>query len=229
MQLTKTDEFLWARIEPEPMSGCWIWIGDRSRYGYGRLTWQKNKRRTYRHVHQLFYQAFRDPVPDGLELDHLCRLPACCNPWHLQAVTHQENVLRGNSCAAKDSRATHCPQGHPYDTVNTLRRKNGARICRTCSRCRCRDYYRRTYRRVRPFIALVVFVFALIGCSGAMGPRPVAAYLCPPRPPLVDAEQRVTEAGLRWLGACLEAARLNCLQLRVLRDEDPTVCEETLR
>lgn len=65
---------------------CWIWTGSRSPDGYGRHGG------TY--AHTLLYEAHVGPVPEGQELDHLCRVPACCNPDHLEPVTHAENVRR---------------------------------------------------------------------------------------------------------------------------------------
>jgi hypothetical protein len=54
------------------------------------------------------------PIPDGLQLDHLCRNKACCNPMHLEPVTARENQRRADIALGIRSAATHCPQGHPY-------------------------------------------------------------------------------------------------------------------
>lgn len=75
------------------------------------------------------YELLVGPVPDGMELDHLCRNPPCVNPAHLEPVTHKVNMERG-AWATK----THCPQGHPYDETNTYRTKAGGRACRACHR-----------------------------------------------------------------------------------------------
>ena len=79
-------------------------------------------------------------------------------------------------------------------------------------------------------LAVILFVSTALGCAGVVSPRPTAIHLCPePRPPLVDAEDRVTDAGLRWVEACLEAGRLNCVEVAAIRREDPAQCDRVLR
>jgi len=74
---------------PEPMSGCWLWLGARSQ-GYGRYT----PLGTQGQAHRVIYEMCRGPIPEGLEVDHLCRNHSCVNPAHLEPVTHQENQRR---------------------------------------------------------------------------------------------------------------------------------------
>jgi hypothetical protein len=95
--------------------------------------------------HRLSYQAFRGPIPDGLVLDHLCRVRACVNPWHLEPVTTRENLLRGQTLTARNAAKTHCHRGHPL-SVN-LRGK--WRSCRECSRIAKRAAYARDPEPVR--------------------------------------------------------------------------------
>jgi hypothetical protein len=73
---------------------CWVWQGTRINHGYGRVN--RNGRETFAHIHE--WEKVNGPVPDGLELDHLCRNPPCCNPAHLEAVTHAENMRRSPKC-----------------------------------------------------------------------------------------------------------------------------------
>lgn len=81
----------------ERTEGCWFWIGSRDRLGYGRLHHDGRPRL----AHRLFFELTNGPVPDGLELDHLCRVPSCVRPDHLEPVTHAENLRRGRVARAE--------------------------------------------------------------------------------------------------------------------------------
>lgn len=125
-------EKLMRHVHVEPNSGCWLWLGATKRRGYGSAWWQGR----FMGAHRAVYLAHGGIVPDGTELDHLCRTPQCVNPDHLEPVTHQENMRRGRYGAT-----THCPHGHPYDTENTYRRPNVTRVCQTCRRDQERARY----------------------------------------------------------------------------------------
>jgi hypothetical protein len=79
----------WWEVDPE--TGCWQWLLNMSSRGYGRI-WADGRRHT---AHRYVYEHFHGPIPEGLELDHLCRNKLCVNPDHLEPVTHIENVRRG--------------------------------------------------------------------------------------------------------------------------------------
>jgi HNH endonuclease len=136
----------WGRVIDMP-SGCREWGGYRNSDGYGICARGPGGR--YSHLaHRRAYQMAVGPIPDGYELDHLCRNRACCNPEHLEPVTHLENVRRG----LKGVSRTHCPKGHPFDEDNTYVNSNGRakpnRLCKACIKARQGEVSAR-YRRKR--------------------------------------------------------------------------------
>lgn len=109
---------------------CWIWTGGRQSAGYGRLSFGA---RTL--AHRAVYELLVGPIPEGLTLDHLCRVPLCVNPDHLEPVTRGENVLRGNGLSAQRARQTHCIHGHEFTPENTGLNGRGRR-CLMCQNAR---------------------------------------------------------------------------------------------
>lgn len=117
-------------------SPCWPW-GRRKRGGYGLI-----KRETKNiGAHVASFEEFRGPIPAGLEPDHLCHDPeacklgdkcphrACCNPWHMEPVSHHANVGRGGSPPARNAGKLCCPGcGTSYQIL-----QDGRRECRRCS------------------------------------------------------------------------------------------------
>jgi hypothetical protein len=125
MSVTRVDQLsdaIRSRIR-ERNDGCWIWTGATNN-GYGRVYTPTG----LIYAHRLVYETLVAPIPDHLQLDHLCRVKRCVNPIHLEVVTSRENQARG----IKGKLTTHCPSGHAYDEANTLHRANGHRRCRTC-------------------------------------------------------------------------------------------------
>ena len=115
------------QISCDRQSGCWDWTGA-THSGYA---WFSTGGSAGRAVlgHRFSYQYIFGDHEDGLELDHLCRNRRCVNPFHVEPVTHHENMLRGgNAIKAR------CPRGHEYAGSNLYVRPNGlSRVCKECA------------------------------------------------------------------------------------------------
>lgn len=92
-------------------------------------------RNRFTHSHRFAYELLVGPVPEGMQLDHLCRNRWCCNPEHLELVTPRENTLRGVGPSAVNAVKTHCKNGHEFTPENTrVDQRTGERGCWTCRR-----------------------------------------------------------------------------------------------
>jgi hypothetical protein len=112
-------------------STCWLWHGRTDRDGYGAFC---ANYRDYR-AHRYSYMQLIGDIPEGLVIDHLCRVRNCVNPEHMEPVTGTENTMRGEGAGAQNSQKTHCKYGHEYTEENTYRYNNGKwRNCKTCKR-----------------------------------------------------------------------------------------------
>lgn len=134
-------ERFWRFVSPQSNDECWIWNGGLNNYGYGLLSGLKAKNHSYAVLaHRVGYELLIGPIPDGLEIDHLCRTRSCVNPEHLDTVTSRVNTLRGDSFAARNARKIRCVHGHLFDKANTGMRATGKRACRTCARAATAKY-----------------------------------------------------------------------------------------
>ena len=97
-------------------------------------------------VERVAYEMVVGPIPDGLQIDHLCRVRNCVNPDHLEPVTPRENTMRGYSIQAQNARKTHCIHGHPFEG-NTYARPDGNRECAVCKKARNDARPRKSSRR----------------------------------------------------------------------------------
>ena len=133
---------LWAKVRFGDWLDCWLWTAALGADGYGRIGVGSalDGSRAVALVHRLAYEDLVGPIPDGLHIDHLCRVRACVNPLHLEPVTLAENNRRAQAAAIPPA---HCPNGHEYAAENTGRRGT-ARFCRTCKRVAGLASYHRT-------------------------------------------------------------------------------------
>ena len=119
------------KITRNPETGCWEWVACVTSTGYGRV-WNG---RQADWAHRVVYELTRGPVPDGLVLDHLCRVRRCVNPEHLEPVTDRTNTIRGDAPDAtreRHRRKAFCKRGHPLFGENVYRHPSGRRVCRRC-------------------------------------------------------------------------------------------------
>lgn len=141
--MTLPDRF-WKKVDkngPVPahrpeLGPCRLWLGALDSSGYGEYY----VRGSMLGAHRVAFEDLHEPVPEGLELDHLCRVRRCCNDAHVEPVTGSVNALRGISA---NREKTHCPQGHEYNEKNTYRVHTKAgrilRSCRPCNNARSRN------------------------------------------------------------------------------------------
>lgn len=135
-RLTAEQRF-WRKVDkagPVPVHApelgpCWLWTAGVSD-GYGNI---RAAGRLIK-AHRFAYELLVGRVPQGLTLDHLCRVRRCVRPAHLEAVTNRVNVLRGVGAPAIHARATHCIRGHELVGTNLCASNEGRRRCRTCVR-----------------------------------------------------------------------------------------------
>lgn len=116
----------WDRFTRGAADECWLWLGVTDEKGYGRFG--------KRAAHRMTYELLVGPIPDGLQIDHLCRVRNCVNPAHLEPVTLRENLARSSNPAAIGILYNTCIRGHEFTPENTYIRPSRPRS-RICKRC----------------------------------------------------------------------------------------------
>ena len=143
MKAKSLEQRMEEHINYEPNSGCWIWGGATTHDGYAVY---KINNKTY-YAHRSVYEKEKGPIPDGLTLDHICRVRCCVNPNHLEPMTLRDNIAKGNYGWRKDQ--THCKHGHELSGYNVMinkssgRNRTGGRQCRECGKIAARNYYKK--------------------------------------------------------------------------------------
>lgn len=129
------DERFWEKVEGGDFTTCWIWTANKINTGYGQFFIDGRPFLAHRYA----WMNLRGEIPEGLVLDHLCRVRACVNPWHLEPVTMRENNLRAVKIfGANRHFETHCKHGHEFTEENTRIHPEHPtwRICKPCGRRR---------------------------------------------------------------------------------------------
>ena len=140
--MTVEERFM-AKVAIDETTACWLWTAALDRKGYARFG-LNGKNCT---AHRVAYELLVGPIPDGLTLDHLCRNRRCVNPAHLEPVTNEENLRRGE-WPHNRYKAT-CKRGHNL----TPARDGSRRRCLVCSRESSRRYEQRLRDQGRRGIA----------------------------------------------------------------------------
>ena len=118
----------WDKVEVGNDDECWLWKQSTGSHGYGQ-TWDGN---TVILSHRVAWVLSNgQDIPEGMTIDHICRVRKCCNPSHLRMLSNIDNA-KDNGQSLK----THCPRNHPYDDINTYIDSKGHRRCRECAKLR---------------------------------------------------------------------------------------------
>lgn len=128
MKRTESERF-WRKVALGGADDCWPWTAAVFRDGYGQFSHG-------RRAHRVAYESVVGPIPDGMQLDHLCRNKLCVNPSHLEPVTPRVNTIRSLPFRSKPTRRRDdlytyvCPRGH--DPIRVGRRSDGYPKCLDC-------------------------------------------------------------------------------------------------
>lgn len=137
-KMKSLEDRLWTKVNKT--AECWEWTAGRNTDGYGSFRING----AMAGAHRVIYELLNGEIPEGLELDHLCRNKICVNPYHLEPVTHKENVLRGDGLAARESRQMYCIHGHSLSGANLYIAPGGIkRSCRKCTKQTHKRYVER--------------------------------------------------------------------------------------
>lgn len=115
-------------VNVDQSTECWLWTGSISSNGYAKAA----MKRAMVLPHRVFYEHFKGVIPQGIQIDHLCKVRHCVNPIHLEAVTAAENNRRSTSPSALNGRKANCHRGHALTGPNLYTTPDGRRQCKAC-------------------------------------------------------------------------------------------------
>jgi len=104
-------------------AGCWVWQLSSGSHGYGQGFYLGANTL----AHRICFEVFRNTIPEGMTIHHVCRTRKCVNPYHLQVLPNEINAADNGQ-----SSKTHCPKNHEYSSWNTYIDPKGHRRCRKC-------------------------------------------------------------------------------------------------
>lgn len=130
--MTPAHRFM-EKVEQTPE--CWYWVGALADNGYGNFWDGARQEKAHRWS---YVNIGGGTIPEGMVIDHICRVRDCVRPDHLRVMTRGDNVRIGEK-----ANRTHCPLGHVYNDENTYYRSTGSRVCRACARIKDRARYPR--------------------------------------------------------------------------------------
>lgn len=136
----------WSKVDKRSPNDCWNWMCSTLPNGYGQAIHAAFATTL---AHRIAYELVVGQIPDGMQLDHLCRNHRCVNPAHLEPVSARENVLRGVGVCSINAKKTHCPKGHEYTPENTKLTHIGGRGCKACAAEKRREKYRSRTQKSR--------------------------------------------------------------------------------
>lgn len=139
-------EALWGKVAFDGLTGCWKWVGYRNPAGYGMVgLGPRGPQRRPWLAHRVFYTLLVGPIPDSLQLDHLCRVRACVNPAHLEPVTNAENHFRARGLRKPKLK---CRQGHLLSEDNVIVATSARGVERRCRTCAKENWTKQNAKRV---------------------------------------------------------------------------------